>query len=85
MDGLLFPGSVLVGIWKRLIQVSWNEVKEVVELGLWSRLSRAPTVNNPFRRQAGDTTPSSANLSQAEVPILNLHNPIIRNADAHVV
>ena len=66
---LLSPGLDLVGNWKRLIPVPWNEVRDVVEEGLWSRLSRAPTVNNPFLRQAGYTTPSYAKPSHVQLAI----------------
>ncbi len=43
--GLFSPGFAL-GNWKMLIPVSWNDFTAIVELGLWSKLSRAPTVNN---------------------------------------
>ncbi len=49
---------------------SWLQfVTEVVELGLWSRLSRAPTVNKFFLKQAGKTTPSRWKHSHAAVAI----------------
>ena len=66
---LLSPGLVLVGNWKRLIPVPWNEVRDIVKEGLWSRLSRAPTMSNPFRRQAGYTTQYSAKRSHVQLAI----------------
>ena len=67
--GLLSPALLTVGNWKRLIPVPWKELIEVVELGLWSILSRAPTVNKPFRRDAGHTTPSFSKRSHTDVAI----------------
>ena len=41
--------------WKREIPVPWNELCDVVELGLWSMLSTADSVNSPELRFKGHT------------------------------
>ena len=57
--GLHSSGLFGDGNWNMVIPAPWKEHCDVVELGLWSRLSKAPTVNRPLYRQTGDTTPSS--------------------------
>ncbi len=44
------------------IPVPWNDDVAVVDEGLWSMLSNAPTEKMPSFRQAGTTRPSSLNL-----------------------
>lgn len=67
MGALLSPGLLADGNWKILIPVPWKEELDVVELGLWSILSRAPTENNPFFKHAGATQPSSLKRSLTDV------------------
>jgi hypothetical protein len=41
--------------WKSEMLVPWKEVVAVVAVGLWSMLSIAAVVNNPFLMTAGQT------------------------------
>ena len=50
------------------MRVPWKEVAAVVAVGLWSMLSIATVVNNPFLMTAGQTTPSSMYLLTAASP-----------------
>lgn len=67
IGGRLWPGLFSVGNWKMLMPVPWKDDDAVVELGLWSRLSRAPTQNSPFLRHAGATQPSFSKRSETAV------------------
>ena len=57
------------------MRVPWKEVAAVVAVGLWSMLSIATVVNNPFLMTAGQTTPSSMYL-------LTLHLPVVLTLQA---
>ena len=50
------------------MRVPWKEVVAVVAVGLWSIMSIATVVNNPFLMTAGQTTPSSMYLLTAASP-----------------
>jgi hypothetical protein len=60
--------SAQLGCWKSEMLVPWKEVVAVVAVGLWSMLSIAAVVNNPFLMTAGQTTPSSMYLLAAASP-----------------
>ena len=85
--GLHSPGLFGYENLNILIPVPWKELCDAVELGLWSRLSKAPTVNRPLCGQTGDTTLSSSRhvcilLWQSSLQAVN---PFRRNPDSLVV
>lgn len=53
----------LVGCWNSEIPVPWKEPVQNVELGLWSMLSTAAVVNNPYLNVVGHITSSVIQLT----------------------
>jgi ABC-type branched-subunit amino acid transport system substrate-binding protein len=69
------PWLLVVGCWTREMAVPWNDVCELVKLVLWSVLSTADVVNNPFLNWDGHTTPSRSYL-QLSTTVTNDYNKI---------
>ena len=57
------PGFSWIGNWKIDIPLPWNDDVAVRDVGLWSRLSRAATVNKCCFRFEGQTIPEVFALS----------------------
>ena len=68
IDSCFSPSLSVDRFRKSEMLVPWKEVVAVVAVGLWSMLSIAAVVNNPFLMTAGQTTPSSMYLLTAASP-----------------
>ena len=62
------PVLSLLGCWKRDTLLPWKESTAVVELGLWSMLSTAAVVSNPFLRLGGHNHLSRLHFSHTRFP-----------------